>query len=243
MKIETAWTDDIVIGERHRALDDTKVLALSESMAVIGLQQPVTLYVETKDDGEEIIHLVAGLHRLKAALRLGWERIDAIYTDLPAIDRELWEIAENLHRVDLTKEQRDQHIRRYAELLEARGAEKVPQSAALSSSAADKPTTGRGNKGTAQKIADRTGLSKDTVQRALNRTDPAEQERRDAEKEVQKRQRDNDNILRVRAAEEFAEWLLANSDIDFIPTLITWIEAAQPRDVIAAIRRPHMGAA
>ena len=31
-----------------------------------------------------------------------------------------WEIAENLHRVDLTKEQRDAHIRRYAELLEAK---------------------------------------------------------------------------------------------------------------------------
>jgi hypothetical protein len=33
---------------------------------------------------------------------------------------EMWEIAENLHRLDLTKEQRDDHIRRYAELLEAR---------------------------------------------------------------------------------------------------------------------------
>jgi hypothetical protein len=32
----------------------------------------------------------------------------------------VWELAENLHRLDLTKDQRDHHIRRYAELLEVR---------------------------------------------------------------------------------------------------------------------------
>jgi hypothetical protein len=37
----------------------------------------------------------------------------------------VWELAENLHRLDLTKDQRDQHIRRYAELLEAR-ADQIP---------------------------------------------------------------------------------------------------------------------
>lgn len=74
----------------------------------------------------------------------------------------MWEIAENLHRLDLTKEQRDEHIRRYAELLDA----KVQQSAALS--VAPIPTTGRGNKGIPRQIADETGLSVDTVRRALN---------------------------------------------------------------------------
>ena len=32
----------------------------------------------------------------------------------------MWEISENLHRADLTKDERDNHNRRYAELLEKR---------------------------------------------------------------------------------------------------------------------------
>ena len=73
----------------------------------------------------------------------------------------MWEIAENLHRVDLTKEERDKHIRRYAELLEK---QVVPQTAAKPKSG---PKGGR-PKGTARIIADETGLSDDTVRRALN---------------------------------------------------------------------------
>jgi hypothetical protein len=42
----------------------------------------------------------------------------------------MWEIAENLHRLDLTKDQRDEHIRRYAELLQQRSQRQVPQDAA-----------------------------------------------------------------------------------------------------------------
>lgn len=70
----------------------------------------------------------------------------------------LWEIADNLHRCDLTKEQRDQHIRRYAELLEARI---VPQTAPVLQRGRGQP------KGIARQIADETGLSKDTIRRAL----------------------------------------------------------------------------
>ena len=36
------------------------------------------------------------------------------------------EITENLHRLDLSKEQRDEHIRRYAELLTAKAIEGHP---------------------------------------------------------------------------------------------------------------------
>ena len=80
----------------------------------------------------------------------------------------MWEIAENLHRVDLTKEERDKHIRRYAELLETKNLQS-PQSAAFESKRED----GRGHrkKGTAGQIADQTGLSKDTIDRALNPPD------------------------------------------------------------------------
>jgi hypothetical protein len=141
-------------------------------MADIGLRSPITIRVVDDyvlADGEVcdgVPVLVAGAHRLAAAKSLGWTHIDCIDADDDAITAELWELAENLHRLDLTKDQRDEHIRRYAELLQA----KVQQSAALSGKPT--PTTGRGNKGVSRQIADETGLSVDTVRRALSPAPP-----------------------------------------------------------------------
>lgn len=72
----------------------------------------------------------------------------------------------DLHRCDLTKDQRDQHIRRYAELLEKRHDVQSTQNAAIESKRED----GRGHrpKGVAREVAEQTGLSVDTVRRALN---------------------------------------------------------------------------
>lgn len=65
-------------------------------------------------------------------------------------------IAENLHRCDLTKEQRDQHIRRYAELLEARR----EVSRQYDAKPASGPKGGR-PQGLASQVAEETGLSVD----------------------------------------------------------------------------------
>ena len=160
---------DIEIGERHRALSEDAVQRLSASMREIGLKQPITIRItdNVMIDGKPcdgVPVLVAGAHRLAAAKLLGWERIDCIEMDDDALKAELWEIAENLHRCDLTKEQRDAHIRRYAEVL-AEVEAVVPQDAAKLSA------RGRANEGRpvsiARKIADATGLSDDTVRRAL----------------------------------------------------------------------------
>lgn len=163
--------DDIEIGERHRALSNDAVERLAASMRDNGLRQPVTVRIvdEMMVDGHltaGVPVLVAGRHRLAAAIKLGWSHIDCVEMDDDAVKAELWEIAENLHRLDLTKDQRDEHIRRYAELLEARKAVQVPQAAAIESKRAD----GRGHrpKSIAREIADATGLSDDTVRRALN---------------------------------------------------------------------------
>lgn len=158
---------DIEIGERHRAISDEAVERLAASMADIGLRHPITVRVvdEMMVDGHltsGVPVLVAGAHRLAAAKKLGWQQVDCIEVEDDGITAELWELAENLHRLDLTKEQRDDHIRRYAELLDI----KVQQNAAVSQKPA--PTTGRGNKGIPRQIAEETGLSVDTVRRALN---------------------------------------------------------------------------
>jgi ParB/RepB/Spo0J family partition protein len=166
MKTISLHVADIEIGERRRALSEDAVKRLAASMKDIGLQQPIAVrIVEEMMVGGHLTAgvpvLVAGHHRLAAAKALGWADIDCVEIDDDAITAELWEIAENLHRLDLTKEQRDEHIRRYAELLTERA--KVAQPATLS-----QPVTGRGNKGVARQVADATGLSKDTVRRALN---------------------------------------------------------------------------
>lgn len=76
------------------------------------------------------------------------------------------EISENLHRLDLTKAQRDEHIRRYAELLEARrelDKNQVRQNDAPEIGYRKPPPQ---EKGVARIIAEETGLSSRTVRRA-----------------------------------------------------------------------------
>jgi ParB-like chromosome segregation protein Spo0J len=154
--------ESIFIGERHRALNDEAVSRLQASISEIGLKHPICIRVvdEMEIDGEMIAGvpvLVTGRHRLEAVRRLKWQHVDCMEVDDDALKAEMWEIAENLHRCDLTKEQRDEHIRRYAELLEAQ-AKIVPQIAA-----------GRGRPvSTVTKVAKATGLSDDTVRRALS---------------------------------------------------------------------------
>jgi ParB/RepB/Spo0J family partition protein len=171
MRHHTIHVDDIQIGERHRALSDDAVDRLASSMKDIGLMQPISVrLVEEMEVAGKMLAgapvLVAGHHRLAAAKRLGWSHIDCVEVDDNSIEAELWEIAENLHRLDLTKEQRDEHIRRYAELLERRFAENPkPQVAAMEIGYGKPPPR---PKSIARQIADETGLSDDTVRRALN---------------------------------------------------------------------------
>ena len=162
--------DDIEIGERHRSLSDDAVERLAGSLKEIGLRQPISIRIvdEMIVDGDVtsgVPVLVAGHHRLEAAKRLGWSHIDCIEVDDDAIKAELWEIAENLHRLGLTKEQRDEHIRRYAELLEEQRELQSRQPVPIESKREDK--RGHRPQGVVAQVAKDTGLSKKTIQRAL----------------------------------------------------------------------------
>lgn len=168
MKVISLHPDDIEFGERHRALSADAVDRLTASLAEIGLKQPITIRLvdEMEIDGKVVCGvpvLIAGAHRLAAAKKLGWTAIDCIEADDDPISAELWEIAENLHRLDLSREQRDEHIRRYAELLEEK-ARVIPQQ-----NAAVLPKRGPGQpKAIPRQVAEQVGLSVDTVRRALN---------------------------------------------------------------------------
>ena len=92
------------------ALDAGKVETIARSMAEIGLQSPVLLRPwrapgDTAGWGREdpgLYGLVAGAHRLEAARRLGWTRIEAIVVDGTPDEMRLVEIDENLARAELT---------------------------------------------------------------------------------------------------------------------------------------------
>jgi len=115
MQIESVVIAGINIGSRLREADPEKVKALAESIGQIGLLQPIHLH--TPDEGDTV-KLVAGLHRLEAAKSLGWESIDAILFDGDDIDCRRAEIAENLHRSDLTKAERAEQVALWIQLTE-----------------------------------------------------------------------------------------------------------------------------
>jgi ParB/RepB/Spo0J family partition protein len=97
--------EDVTVGPRHRSVNEAKVKALAESMHQIGVQQPISVWCPT--DAE--CYLVAGLHRLRAAILLKWGLIPYISVELEEADRQLWEIDENLCRSELTPSEIAEH--------------------------------------------------------------------------------------------------------------------------------------
>jgi ParB-like chromosome segregation protein Spo0J len=152
MKVERVAVDLIDVGKRLRPLDEVAVAALAESMQRLGQLQPISAH--KPDDGTLL--LVAGLHRLEAAKHLGWEEIEAVFVTGNEIERELQEIAENLHRSELTALERATQIGRWADLT----AVKVGQ--------VDPPTGGAqpAEKGV-RKVARELNLERKDVERAV----------------------------------------------------------------------------
>ena len=92
--------DHIAIPPGRRAVDPDAVTNLKKSIAALGLQHRVT--VRKRDDAYV---LVAGAHRLEAFRQLGKERIPATVVDFDEFQAELFEIAENLVRNQLSPAQ------------------------------------------------------------------------------------------------------------------------------------------
>jgi ParB-like nuclease domain len=103
-----------------RPLNGEEVKRLAVSMERIGLMTPITVRYHidrpSSDGATDSYELIAGRHRLAAALSLGWDEIDAIEIECSDVDAKLWEIAENLHRAELTKLERDEQIALWIEL-------------------------------------------------------------------------------------------------------------------------------
>ena len=103
--------DAIAIPDGRREIDPAVVKRLADSIESIGLKHPITV----RRKGEKYI-LVAGLHRLEAHKKLKLEHVPACIVTMTNAEARMWEIAENLHRSDLTKLQRAEQITEWIEL-------------------------------------------------------------------------------------------------------------------------------
>ena len=114
MRIVSVETAEVFVPEGRRPLEKDKIMSLANSMAVLGLVQPITVSYKGSR-----IRLVAGHGRLAAAKSLGWKVIDAVVIDGDDVRLRLAEIAENLHRAELTALERDELTAEWIALTEA----------------------------------------------------------------------------------------------------------------------------
>lgn len=88
----------IALPLRKRDLDPANVERLVDSISSIGLLSPIVV----RRVGPDIVHLVAGRHRLEAMKRLGRLEIECVVVSNGELQAELMEIDENLCRAELT---------------------------------------------------------------------------------------------------------------------------------------------
>lgn len=107
--------NDIIVGNRLRALNAERVADLEHSIAAIGLQTPITIrYATGYLDGKPT--LIAGAHRLQAVKNLGWSAIPVSVFEGDERAARMWEISENLHRAELTALERSEQTAEWIRL-------------------------------------------------------------------------------------------------------------------------------
>lgn len=155
----------IVVGTRLRGAQPEQVAALAESIAAVGLLNPIAVYRHRRFAGgkyEEAFGLIAGLHRLEACRSLGLAEIDANILELEELERQIAECDENLCGPVLSPSERARFTRRRKEAYEAlhpetrHGANQHTRSSQVAKSYADDQ-------------AEKTGVHANTVRRDAER--------------------------------------------------------------------------
>lgn len=192
----------ITVGERHRkTLDAARVDALADSIAQVGLLQPIVVTHEGS--------LVAGRHRLEACRKLGlaWIDVNVVPEGTDALTVELAEIDENLVRAELTELERGEHNARRKEIYELLHPETKAGVAGARAKAVHNPSTATDNVSAAETAsfaadtAAKTGQSERTVRRSTRVGSAITPEARDAIRET--KTADNQaELLRLAALEQ-----------------------------------------
>jgi hypothetical protein len=121
--------------------------------------------------------LVAGRHRLAACIELGIKQIAVVVETSSELDARLWEIAENLHRAELTALERAEHVSQWIKL---RGERRAGASCNQADDKLDQvePVSdlipargGRGREGGVRAAARELGISRTDALRAVQRVD------------------------------------------------------------------------
>ena len=233
MKTEGVSISDITVpAHRARGLDAAAVDRLADSITRLGLQTPITVRYDS--DADDIL-LVAGLHRLEAARKLGWDKIPAIYTDGTADEARMWEIAENLHRAELSVMERRNHIDEWlvlAEKVSSRvgtkpqggrpegGVNKAARELGVSKTEAHRARKTASLPEEAQEIAREAGLDNNgaALDRAASAPTPAAQlaaMKREAEAAAaRKANAETDKLVKERRVEAVKEWLARRLDVN-----------------------------
>lgn len=146
---------DIVVRKRLRPVTPEGVAKMVTWLSEGGQKTPISVRVD--GDGAHPI-LVAGAHRLAAAKELGWPTIVCVFEEMDEVDAQLWEIAENLHRNELTALERDEQIALWIALSQQR---KKPRQVDEVSKG------GRGKTGGVSKASRELSISEPDARRAL----------------------------------------------------------------------------
>ena len=109
-------------GQRLREISEAQVASLMESIADIGLLNPITVYPSEIQDGAVAVDgfgLIAGAHRLEACRRLGLAEIPAHVVELGELERQIAECDENLCGTKLTPSEKALFTKRRKQAYEA----------------------------------------------------------------------------------------------------------------------------
>ena len=155
---------EIKVNPGRRPVNLEGINELARSISEIGLLNPITI------DQEHT--LVAGLHRLEAAKRLGWTEIECNVCALDALQTELAEIDENVVRTELSVIEYGELLERRKEIYEslhpetkAGQAQATGMNRAIGNNVSDKMSATL--KSFAQDTADKLGVSPRTVERTV----------------------------------------------------------------------------
>lgn len=99
-----SWLEERVeAGKKKRSAE---VVTLTPVLASLLLERnPINRPISKRNAAD-----LAGRHRIEAYRKLGREHIPCLIAHMTNDDARLWEIAENLHRADLTKLERDEQV-------------------------------------------------------------------------------------------------------------------------------------
>jgi hypothetical protein len=120
--LATIPVDMIENGQRLREVSEAQVVALMDSIAQVGLLNPITVYPRQLYRGGVQVDgygLIAGLHRKTACERLGLVEVEANILDLGDLERQIAECDENLCAPQLSPSDRARFTKRRKDAYEA----------------------------------------------------------------------------------------------------------------------------